>query len=84
MKSLIGKKIYAIVERVEEYGLFLYQEDKKIFVDILYIEEKSIRLKDVYYLGRRVEVYIYHFLPEKKLYLGSFKDIESEDGATNP
>lgn len=73
---MIGKIVSATVKRVEPYGIYLNALEGEIIVLIPDISQERIPdLKQYYSIGDTVRVRVIKYVPERKLFKGTIKDI---------
>ena len=73
---MIGKTVNAIVKRVEPYGVYLNTPEGEIIVLIPDISQKQIPdLKQYHAIGDMVCVHVIKYIPERKLFKGTIKDV---------
>lgn len=65
--------VSAIVEQIEEYGVYLSCENERILVLIVDISLSPVRdIKKIYAIGQKVRVRILEHIHQKSIYKGSF------------
>jgi small subunit ribosomal protein S1 len=73
---MIGETVSATVKRVEPYGVYLDGPEGEIIVLIPDVSHERIPdLKKHYSIGDQVRVHVLKYVPERKLFKGTIKDI---------
>jgi len=73
---MIGERVRATVNRIENYGLYLSFEGAEIIVLIVDISRDPIPdLRERYCVGDEVQVLILEFIEDRSLYKGSMVDV---------
>lgn len=73
MDELIGKEVYATVERIENYGVYFIYKGIKILGLISDVAETEDNLYTLYTVGQVVKVKLLKFVPEHNTYKGTTK-----------
>jgi ribosomal protein S1 len=69
---LIEGKVNGIIERIEDYGIYLEFDGGKVIVLIPDASKSRIKsLRSVFSIGQELEVYLLKYIDEKKIYKGS-------------